>query len=238
MSSVNGALRMSKAEEQKKGDSRFAPVAAFRAQKFGGFTLIEVLLALAIFSGVVTVLYGVFSSTGATVEQAETIRDETDAARTLISRIQNDLANAYQNAAMPETFLYGRKAEEAGPEGNRRLDSLFLTTLTNWRKPDSKEMELWEVAYYFQEKPDGTGRVLIRKEKRELSPDTPPLEGGVEYEITDRIEDLRYRYTDNGVAWSDEWDTRQKHALPRAVEIQLVMNGNRIYRTAVDLRNK
>lgn len=208
-----------------------------------GFTLIEVLLALAIFSGVVTVIYGVFSTTGSTVEQAEKIRDDTDAARTLISRIQNDIANAYlwdtANPGMSgaKTFFYGRKAEETEQDQKRRFDSLFLTTLTNWRRPDSKEMDLWEVAYYFQDKPDGKGRVLVRKEKRELSPDLPPLEGGVEYEITDQVENLRYRYTSDGSTWVDEWDTGKQGGLPKAVEILLVMSGERMYASSVDIRN-
>ena len=99
-------------------------------------------------------------------------------------------------------------------------------------------MELWGVGYSFQDKPDGTGRVLVRTEKRELSKDVPPLEGGVEYEITDQVEDLRYRYTNDGTTWRDEWDTRKQHGLPSVVEISLVMSGNRAYVSSVDIRNK
>jgi len=231
----NGATEGSSPESGEMSLRHLSPV----ARRSSGFTLIEVLLALAIFAGVVTVIYGVFSTTGSTVEQAEKIRDETDVARTLISRLQNDIANAYLGKSMDvPTFFYGTKAEEAAQGRKLRFDSIFLTTLTNWRRPGSKEMDLWEVAYYFRDKPDGAGKVLLRREKRELSPDVPPLEGGVEYEITDRIEDLQYRYTNDGVTWSDEWDTKKQPGLPRAVEILLVMEGNREYRSSVDIRNQ
>jgi hypothetical protein len=70
-----------------------------------------------------------------------------------------------------------------------------------------------------------------------LSPTIPPLEGGEEYEITDRVEELRYRYTKDGKTWVDEWDSRKQNALPRAVEIYLVMAGNKVYLTFVDIRN-
>lgn len=204
-----------------------------------GFTLIEVLLALAIFSGIVTVIYSVFSTTGSTVEQAEKIRDETDLARTLINRIQNDIANAFWNGGMDNTtYFYGVKAEEPARERTQRFDSLFFTTLTNWRRPGSKEMELWGVGYSFQDKPDGKGRLLVRTEKRELSRDVPPLEGGVEYEITDQVENLQYRYTNDGINWVEEWDTKKQNALPRAVEILLAMTGDRMFRTTVDIRNR
>ncbi|MDH4163726.1 MAG: prepilin-type N-terminal cleavage/methylation domain-containing protein [Nitrospirota bacterium] len=209
---------------------------ALRTPHSKGFTLIEVLLALAIFAGVATVLYSVFATTGSTVAQAEQVRDGTDAARTLMSRIATDVANAFYYAKTIEpTFFYGRKVEEDGGADRKiRLDSLFLTTLTNWRRPDTREMELWELGYYFKDRPDGKGRALVRREKRELSADVPPLEGGVEYEITDQIASLRFRYF-NGSAWIDEWDSKNQNALPKAVEIVLVMAAGGVYATSVEI---
>lgn len=216
----------------KKAGSVRTPLSERRTSNSKGFTLLEVLLAVAIFAGIVAVLYGTFATSSSTVEQAEQVRDGTDAARTLLNRITTDLANAYVNSGVAGTFLYGRKAEDE--ETKQRFDSVFLTTLTNWRRPDTKEMELWEVGYSFQDKQDGTGRVMLRREKRELSADAPPLEGGVEYELTDAVEELRFRYYD-GSSWSDEWDTKQKNKLPKAVEVLVVLAGPRVYTTQVDV---
>ena len=117
-----------------------------RNPKSVGFTLIEVLLAMAILAVVMTVIYTSFSAAGRNVEQAETMRDETDLARTLISRISDDIANAYVNRNMnfsaPITIFDGKKEEVENGGEQIRHDSINLTTLTNWRKPDSKEMEL------------------------------------------------------------------------------------------------
>jgi hypothetical protein len=111
-----------------------------------------------------------------------------------------------------------------------------MTTLTNWRKPDSKETDLWELGYHFEETADGTGRMLMRREKRELSKDVPLLEGGVDYEISDRVEEFQLRYY-NGSRWSDEWDTRKQFGLPKAVELSLVFADGKQYITVVDVRN-
>jgi general secretion pathway protein J len=217
-----------------------------------GFTLIEVLLSMAILVVLMSVVYGSFSTAGRNVEQAEAARDETDLSRTLLAKLTDDLTNAYfnpnmnaidpnTNATVNLTIFYGKKEEtEAGADKVRR-DSLTLTTLTNWRKPDSKETELLEVGYFFKEKPDGSGYLLYRREKRELSADEPPLEGGVEYEITDHVEGLQLRYY-NGITstWLDGWDTRPGNplgtsGLPRIVELTLTLDTGKVYITQADV---
>jgi general secretion pathway protein J len=202
-----------------------------------GFTLIEVLLAIAILAIVMTVIYTSFSAAGRDVEQAETVRDESDLARTLISRISDDIANAYVNRKMnlsaPITIFDGKKEEIESSGEKLRHDSLNLTTLTHWRKPDSKEMELWEVGYFFKEKPDGSGYTLFRREKRELNKDVPVLEGGDEYEITDSVESLQFRYYD-GFNWTDAWD-KSLSKVPTAVEIALTLDSGKVYVTQVDV---
>ncbi len=214
-------------------------------RKGSGFTLIEVLLAMAILVVIMSVIYGSFSTAGRNIKQAEAARDETDLARTLFSKLTDDLANAYYNPNMNPvnpntnanvnlTILYGKKAEAGEGEDKVRHDSLSLTTLTNWRTPGTQQTELLEVGYFFKEKPDGSGYSLYRREKRELSPDVPPLEGGEEYEITDRVAGLQFRYY-NGTTWVDEWDTRTLGGLPKAVELALTLDTGKVYVTEADV---
>ncbi len=200
--------------------------------KENGFTLLEVLLALAILASVLATVYMVFSTTGRNVEQAEARRDSTDLARTLLTRISNDIANAYINPAMlNQTIFYGKKEESMTGSDKQRHDSLSLTTLTNWRRADSKETDLWEVGYFFKEKPDGKGFVLMRREKRELSKDVPAGEGGIEYQITDRVTSFQARYNRGGDTWNDEWST--KNTLPPIVEIALTLDSGMTYTARV-----
>ena len=208
-------------------DSRVLPAAA------RGFTLLEVLLALTVLSVILATVYGSFATAGRNVERAEEVRDRTDRARSLLSRLTTDIANACLIGGIGETFLVGRKAE--GDTDQQRFDSIHLTTLTNWRRPDSHETELWEVGYFFQDRPEDNARVLLRREKRELSRDVPPLEGGTDYELTDAVNGLLLRYTD-GTTWVDEWDTRKRGRLPRAVEIVLSLADGRVFATQVDIR--
>ncbi len=198
-----------------------------------GFTLIEVLLALSILAMVVTGIYAAFSTSSSNIEGAERARDEGDMARSLIARLSDDISNAFYKDGLAGAVFYGRSHEvETGGQALRK-DSVFMTTLTNWRRPDTKETDLWEVGYLFQEKPDGSGHVMMRSEKREFSKDAQPMEGGTEFEITDKVDELRLRYYD-GANWSDDWDAKSSHRLPKAVEITLVLAGGRLYGTKVE----
>ncbi len=198
---------------------------------------------MAILAVIITVVYGSFSTAGRNIEQAEEIRDETDVARTLISRISDEITNAYVSDTMNSqaqakiTVFYGKKEELGTGDDKIRHDSISLTTLTNWRRPDTKEIELWEVGYFFREKPEGQGYALCRREKRVLSKDVPALEGGDEYEITDKVQSLQLRYTSNAQNWLDDWDSRTSHLLPKVVEISLVLDTGKAYVTQVDIVN-
>ncbi len=198
-----------------------------------GFTLLEVLLAMAILAVILTVIYQSFSTAGQGIQQAEEVRDSTDTARTLLSRLTTDLANVYVSSKMSDTtFIYGKKVED--DDTKERIDGVYLTTLTNWRRPNTAETELWELGYYFQDRPEEKKRVLIRREKREISSDVPPLEGGVEYELTDQVKGMQIRYSNDGSNWKDDWPKGQ--SLPKAVEIVLHLVDGRVYETQVDIR--
>ena len=213
----------------KSERGRYHPFLATRSQgnrqsaignpRSNGFTLLEVLISLAIMAGIMAVIYASFSNAGRTVEQAEAKRDRMDLARTLVSKLSDDIANAYYNVSLKETVFYGKRStlDKDVP----RFDSVALTTLTNWRRSDSTEMDLWEVGYNFEDLPGENNKRLVRREKRDLK-NSSPLEGGTDLEVTDAVAEMRLRYYD-GITWQEEWDSRSTRTLPKAVEILLVL---------------
>jgi general secretion pathway protein J len=224
--------------------TRPSPNSSLRTPNASGFTLLEVLIAVAIMSLIVTVIYTSFSTTSRNVQQAEEMRDTADLARTLLAKLSDDIANAYVNTRMNSpvvlTIFYGKKGEADLKDEKIRRDDLSMTTLTNVRTPGTKETDLWEVGYFFKEKTNGIGFALMRREKRELSKDSPALEGGLEpYEVTDRVESLKFRYFDVGAQkWVDEWDSRTRGTsspLPKAVEITLALDDGSSYITEVEV---
>lgn len=205
-----------------KPEPLHTPNSMLRTPNSYGFTLLEVLIAVAIMAGIVSVIYASFTTAANNVEHAEASRDATDLARVLISKVVTDCENAYYNPLMKEpTIFYGKQSEAR--QNEPRFDRIAMTTLTNWRRPDSKETDLWEVEYRFEDRPDSKKKMLIRREKRELGKEGEPvLEGGVELAVTDRVEQLRLRYL-SGKTWFDEWDSRARGKLPDAIEVLLAL---------------
>jgi type II secretion system protein J len=197
-----------------------------------GFTLLEVLMAVAIMAGILTVIYSSFFTASRNIEQAEAIRDSSDMARTLVMKIADDISNAYYDSA-GVTIFRGRKEQSDSTNETSRLDNITLTTLTNWRKPNTKETDLWEVGYFFKQKADGSGYVMMRREKRELSKDVPAGEGGIEYEITDRVKFFQLRYNAGGDTWKDEWT---QTGFPKLVEIAITLESGMTYSTYVEVQ--
>ncbi|MFA5073832.1 MAG: type II secretion system protein [Nitrospirota bacterium] len=204
-----------------------------------GFTLLEIILALSILAVLITTVYMSFSTAGKNVEEAEAIRDNTDMARTLIAKISADIQNAYcGNLASGKTVFYGKKREVQKEGETRRLDSLYMTTLTNWRKPDSKETELNEVGYFFKEKLNDDRFTLMRHEKRELKNEVPPLEGGNEYELTGQVRELRFRYLQRTMMVDEIGSSSPcTKLMAKAVEISLTLENGEHYTTLVEVGN-
>jgi len=207
-----------------------------------GFTLIEVLLAVSILALVVTIIYASFSMAGRNVQHAEASRDRTDLARTLLSRITSDLHNATCASGVPNrTFFWGRKQEQESNGKQKRRDRVDLTTLTSWRRPVLNETDLWEVGYYFRDKPEGGGAVLMRREKRDLIDSRyQRTEGGTEYELTDKVDELRLRYVQMASAKplyeTESWGSQTScEPLPWAVEITLVLDDGSVYIAKTDI---
>lgn len=190
---------------------------------------------MAILAVVMTTVYVSFSAAGASVEHAESFRDSMDLGRTLLAMMKKDLENTYCDAK--GSIFSGKKNEEEVGNEQIRRDSLTLTTLTNWRKPESKETELWKVGYFFKERPEGDGYVLMRSEDRTVSGVDEVVDDTVEYEITDAIRSLQIRYG-TGEQWKDEEGNGTSCSYPRGAEITLTMQDGTVLLTRADIVGK
>lgn len=214
--------------------SKTIPRSAILGPRPAGFTLLEVLLAMTILAVVMTVIYTSFSSAGDSVERAEAVRDGNDLARTLLSRMSADIANAYCRQGAAGQFFFGKHEEIESSGAKFRFDRVALSTLTNWRRPDTAETDLWAVGYFFRERPEDGRRVLMRREKRLLrSADDGPVDEA-EYELTDAVAGLQVRYWD-GTKWIDDLGAEDACRRPAAAEITLTLENGTVVMTAIDV---
>ena len=201
-----------------------------------GFTLIELLIAIAILSIIMSVVYKSFYASTEGVKRAEAVDDINSTVRVIFLKLMDDINSAYLTGK-DVVFVGDSKRDKELPQ-----DSLSLTSLSNLRMTrDANETDLYEIGYYLKEDYDyqkqGKTNSLFRREKKTIGIE-PVLEGGSAYELTDEIAGIRFSYYD-GASWKDKWDSRITNALPKGVEVEIILfdadKKKRIFKTIIDV---
>ncbi len=201
-----------------------------------GFTLIELLIAITVLSIIMSVVYKSFTASTEGIKRAEVVDDINSTARVIFLKLMDDINSAYLTGK-DVIFVGDSKRDKDLPQ-----DSLSLTSLSNLRMVrDAKETDLYETGYYLKEDYDYQRQEkktsLFRREKKTIGIE-PVLEGGEVYELTDEIAGIRFSYFD-GASWKDNWDSRITKALPKGVEVEIILfdadKKKRIFKTIIDV---
>jgi general secretion pathway protein J len=195
-----------------------------------GFTLIEVIISIAILAAITTLLFGAFSALKRSKDGLSRVQDRQREARLAMARITRELQSAYLSAHVPlnQALLVQKtifKSERGTP-----ADRVDFTAFANRRLDKNSHLsDQCELSYFGSPNPDGSGTTdLVRRIDTEL--DLEPTKGGkVEVLATDiDLFDLQYLDAQTG-QWQESWDTTQVTAqadrLPLQVRVILVLNG-------------
>lgn len=195
-----------------------------------GFSLIEVLISIAILAAITALLFGAFSALKRSKDGLSRLQDRQREGRLAMARITRELQTAYLSAHMPlnQALLVQRtifKGERGTP-----ADRVDFTAFANQRlDKDSHVSDQCELSYFGSPNPDGSGtNDLVRRIDTEI--DLEPTKGGkIEVLATDiDLFDLQYLDAQTG-QWQESWDTTQTTGqpdrLPLQVRVILVLNG-------------
>jgi len=195
-----------------------------------GFTLVEVLIAVAILSLICTLLYGAFDGLQRSKEGVTRLADRYHEGRAALQRIAYELSAAYISAhAPPDLNLVTTKTAFIGTRDSPAARVDFNSFSNRRYDKDSKESDQAEISYFGSPNPDGSGQTDLA---RRISPrlDLEPEHGGrVEVMATDLdLFELEYLDAANG-QWTDKWDSTQAlgqhNRLPLQVRVLLVLKG-------------
>ena len=190
------------------------------------FTLLELLIAVAIFSVVLTAINGVFYGAMRLQSKASRSVEESLPIQQAVSILKRDL----QGIVAPGGALGGslQSGASASPSSTA-IPSGATTIYTSTGAIDqtSPWAEVQKVVYYLKNPASRTvpGKDLVRAVSRNLLPTT--REELIEQWLMGGIERLQFSFFD-GAAWRDSWDsttpdpaTGQTNTLPSAIKIQL-----------------
>lgn len=187
-----------------------------------GFTLIEILVALTIFSIMAVLGYKALASVLDSRAAVSAHNQKWRAVELFFSRLERDLhsltpRSIRNQANLVEPPLYASR-EALGPNGAQ-----LAFTRTGWSGAEGAAADAQRVGYRLR----GQQLQLL------IWPvlDQAPYSEAVAYPILEPVESMKLRYLDSAGSWHETWGSAADPKLPKAVELSLTLaSGERLTR--------
>jgi general secretion pathway protein J len=210
------------------------PAGSCSRQAAGGFTLVEILIAISIFAVVVTTIFGSFNFVFGNVEAIENGMTDYEMASDGLNRMMADLRSIH--VSQLPAYDIPENSEEQDPyrvvgdidtAGGGAVSRLRFTSLSHLPLGKQWRQGIAEITYYVQQQPDATW-TLKRSDRLDFSE-------SLEQERNDpilceNVLGLKFTYLD---AYGDErerWDSDSQeveYATPRAIRILLAVGSGK-----------
>ena len=199
-----------------------------------GFTLVEILITLAILSIVLMIIYTTYANSVNTVEYNQDLIEVQQKARLALDIISSTIRGAFYDKEHPQLKFIGkdRKFNEYN------IDSLdFITANHPFRVEDEKH-DLIELGYSLVFNPEKVSGALLVRKDIDIGNDEID-QGGESWELCDNIEGLNITYYDySNNIWVNDWDSAEQNGLPKAVKTEIILRMNKdvyTYSTMINL---
>jgi len=209
------------------------------AKDIEGFTLLEVLVSLAILVIIMAALYSAYTTNVEAIQIARQNAEVHQTARIVLDRMTKDLQSALiQTSVFSEKVTLGLIGEDREIDG-RRADRIDFTTVTHLPLTEKgPASDLCEIGYLMDE--DSEGKVLVLLRRDDPSVDEDFTQGGSLQEMARNVLEFNLTYQDSVGEDSDRWNTLENRpgtGLPVLVKVRLVLrdelNREHVFSTAI-----
>jgi general secretion pathway protein J len=173
-----------------------------------GFTLIEVMLALAILGFITTIMWGSFNQAVTNKRVIEGAQDRLHTVRVALMRMSRELEMAYLSDNEDNALSYRRTFLTASSQS--AVDDLAFSTFAHQRlRGGLNEGDTSVITYYGQRDPDDPRILnLMRRESRRLQADDPKTLAGEAYILCPDIAKVKFSFYDfKKKEWQRDWNT-------------------------------
>ncbi len=192
----------------------------------GCFSLMEIMVAVAILGMISTLIYGTFSQSLEIPQYLRNIQERYHKVRIAMDRMTTEISMAYlskhvdPNSEESPRYIFRVKNEEPG-------DRIDFTSLAHMKMyEDVDESDQCEIGYFMEPDAENTDTYnLMRREQPRI--DAEPGWGGKKQVLAEDVLGFNVRMWDeNEKNWVEEWDTTQIERferMPPFVSIELTI---------------
>lgn len=199
-----------------------------RMQNRAGFTLIEVLLAVAVTGMVMVAVSGSFISTLRAREEVQTLSDSTQAGERILTLLERDLHGLWHHNIKNNAVLKGRNMDYGGFDADR-IDFLTSTDAISGVLDSSGQLtkpSICEVGYWLKDNPRIPGLLELWRREDPLV-DADLVTDGQFQMVSDRLKSFNITYYETLGYKSEElmeWDSSLEDQLPRRIKIEFTVH--------------
>ncbi len=181
------------------------------------FTLIEVILAIAILAMVMALAYQVLNANLLAADRVNKVLRRVETGPAVLAAVERDLRCILRDQENAKPTFVGKQ----GNDGAEYDQVDFLTTRDGYDSEKQKVCDYGETGFRMERNADGPDQNFYTLYRRfEPFVDTEPLKGGVLIPVYGRVKRFNLRYSD-GNEWKDDWDNKQTNAYPKMVEVTI-----------------
>ena len=169
-----------------------------------GFTLIEVLIAVALSALLLITVYSTYFSVARTIDTTSQTQELLETGRVLLEMVKRDIRGA-RGGQFP---LIGKLGEI---DGKQVTDIEFVTSSRG-----GKEASAWSKVAYSLIQDERGDKIFVKREVKNPKEDVYQL--GRVFEVSRMVSSFQLNYFD-GTQWVDQWDSRSTGKLPKQVRI-------------------
>jgi general secretion pathway protein J len=192
-----------------------------------GFTLIEVMLALAILGFITTIMWGSFSQTANNKKAIEAAQERLHTVRVALLRMAREIEMAYLSES--ENFALANRRTFLTSSTRGDVDELQFSSFAHQRlRAGAAEGDTSLITYYGARDPDDR-RVLnlMRRETRRLQAEDPSVLTSEAYVLCPDVSRVKFAFYDHKKKeWESDWSTLEATGtqyLPTHVRITLTV---------------
>ncbi len=206
---------------------KFTSLLFFRTKDETGFSLLEIVVATALSSVILLMIYSAHRSVMTSVYDLTGIADFYESINLVFEKIERDISYLYYDRGNTKLAFIGENRQGTVSLGKLNFVTASFEPLplsVNPKTPYPRS-DVYEVGYFLVPDSRAVGLYSLMR-RADISYDDRPEEGGEIDLLLQNVVDLRFEFWERN-HWIEKWDSRETYKIPNAVKTIITVKNYR-----------